>query len=102
MSQGDSSKRLLEMSLLHSNSHSESRGSSEAPGGFKPTLAKSHYTAKVKEVLQVGCGRVLETIQKEVLLLLEKDTLPRFKASPLFAQYVEAEPVLFQVRDAKR
>jgi len=61
----------------------------------KSALPKDKYSPAVKEAMEQGC-RVLAMVQIEVLLLLEKDTLPRFKASDMFRQYVEAEPLLFQ------
>jgi len=58
-------------------------------------LAKKYYDAAVKSALAEG-AHVLSKVQEEVLFLMERDTLARFKASHLFVEYVEAEPVLFQ------
>jgi len=58
-------------------------------------LAKKYYNEAVQTALAQGIA-ILGQVQHEVLLLLEKDTLPRFKTSRWFVQYVEAEPLLFQ------
>jgi hypothetical protein len=75
-----------------------SKGSSDShsSSSLATRLPKDLYTPAVREALDEA-GVVLKVIQKELLLLLEKDTLPRFKSSPLFLEYVEAEPLLFQV-----
>jgi hypothetical protein len=38
----------------------------------------------------------LSLVQAELLMLMERDTLPRFRASKAFARYLEQEPVLFR------
>lgn len=48
--------------------------------------------------------QILTKVQKELLGLLEKDTLPRFKQSRLFVEYLENDPsvVAMQTSSGKR
>jgi hypothetical protein len=84
----------LENSIRGASKTSASHTSS-SDDSVPTRLHKEHITPAVQEAL-TEAGEVLRVIQKELLLLLEKDTLPRFKTSPLFTEYVEAEPLLFQ------
>jgi len=87
---------LLSLGVLAHKETVEDKGNLSSNNKVKKVLlAKHQYTEPVKEAL-TQCTNILALVQKEVLLLLEKDTLPRFKASPLFAKYVEDEPLLFQ------
>jgi len=91
-----SSQGMTMSQILRLSPSSSMRLTATAVGGQNQTiLPLASYTPAVKEALE-ECCHVLGLVQEEVLLLLEKDTLPRFKSSELFAEYVEAEPMLFR------
>eukprot|EP00952_Eustigmatos_sp_NYUAD-ZCMA_P001985 8911-Eustigmatos_ZCMA.PRE.1 len=48
---------------------------------------------EVRRILSEDVAPLLDVVEAELTSLIEKDILPRFKASKYFVEYLEKEPV---------
>jgi len=61
-----------------------------------------NHSDLIEEIIKTNVMPVLSAVEKELTGILERDILPRFKATKEFTEYIESEPVLFRVASRQK